>query len=130
MKDIIKKWWFWLIIIFVLVFIIAIMLITNKNNGVGSAGINEDEFKEIQLGMSQFEVHGIIDKLDEWDDDKIYEKCCEETSNSQEDHIYTYEYKYYGEKNGYALITYEVDYSDGVYFRMPEVVKKEKFNLK
>lgn len=130
MKNIIKKWWFWLVIIFILVFIIATILIRNKSNGVGSAGINQDEFNEIQLGMSQFEVHGIIDKLDEWNDDEIYEKCCEEISKSQKDHIYTYEYKYYGEKEGYALITYEADYSDGVYFKMPEVVKKEKFNLK
>lgn len=130
MKCIIKKWWFWLIIILILFCISAIVLITNKTNGVGSAGINNDEYNQIQLGMSQFEVDGIINKLDEWNNDEIYKRCCEEISNLKKEHVYTCEYKYYGEKNGYAIITYEVDYSDGIYFKIPEVVKKEKFNLK
>lgn len=34
-------------------------------------------------------------------------------------------------KNGYAIITYEVDYSNGYYgLKYPEVIKKEKFDLK
>ena len=39
--------------------------------------------------------------------------------------------KYNGDINGYALITFEVNYSDGAYvLKYPEVVKKEQFNLK
>ncbi len=130
MKKIIKKWWFWLIIISIIFSITILILILNKNNGVGTAGISVDEFNKIQIGMSQFEVDGIVDKLNEWNNDEIYEKCCEEISKSQQEHVYTYVYKYYGEKGGFAIITYAVDYSDGTFFEMPEVVKKEKVNLK
>lgn len=129
MKELIKKWWFWLI--GVLVIISAIIILINNNEGVGSAGISIEEFEEISLGMDQFKVNSIIDKLDEWDNDEIYNECCEEISSSSKNSIYTYVYKYYGEKNGYAIITYEVDYSDGYYgLKYPEVIKKEKYDLK
>ncbi len=128
MKNIIKKWWFWLVILVILVFSIALLLLI-KNDGIGSAGISKKEFEEIELGMSQFKVHGIIDKLDEWNEDKVYEKACEEISKVYKDGIYTYQYKYYGEKSGYAIITFEADYNKGS-FEVPEVVKKEQFNLK
>lgn len=127
MKDLIKKWWVWAII--GLFIVVAIILFTNK--GVGSAGISIEEFEDISIGMTQFKVNSIIDKLDEWNDDKIYNKCCEEISNSSEDGVYTYVYKYHGEQKGYAIITYEVDYSEGYLgLKYPEVVKKENYNLK
>ena len=124
MKDIIKKWWFWLVILVIFISSIALILFTTKD-GIGSSGISKEEFEEIKLGMSQFEVNGIIDKLDEWDEDEIYEKACEEITKTYKNSIYTYEYKYYGEKGGYAIITFEADYNKGS-FETPEVVKKEQ----
>lgn len=129
MNNVIKKWWFWLVIFAILIFGIVVALIT-KNNGIGSSGISKKEFEEIELGMSQSKVNGIIDKSDEWNKDEVYEKACEEISKTHKDKIYRYEYKYYGEKSGYAIITYEADYSNGDLFVLPEVVKKEQFNLK
>jgi len=128
MKNLIKKWWFWTIIL-VIVVIIVIIFKTNSE-GVGTAGISIEEYEEIALGMSNFKVNEIIDKLDEWHNDDVYNKCCEEISNSKNNHIYTYSYKYYGEKKGYAIITFEADYSKGDLFVLPSVVKKEKFDLK
>lgn len=131
MKELIKKWWFWVIVALLTIITTIIIFLVNKNDGVGSAGISIDEFEEINLGMTQFKVNSIIDKLDEWDNDNTYYKCCEEISESSKDSIYTYVYKYYGEQNGYAIITYEVDYSEENYrLKYPEVVKKEKYNLK
>ena len=127
MKDLLKKWWFWLIIIVILLIIIAILFFSlYKNDGVGTAGISKEEFDEISLGMTQLEVNSIIDKLDEWDNDEIYDKCCQEISNTKKDGIYTYVYKYQGENSGYAIITYEIDYSNGYYgLEYPKVVKKK-----
>lgn len=131
MKKLIKKWWVWLVIVLILALIIlAVILLNSSNNGVGTAGISSEEFKEIDLGMSNSTVNKIIDKYDEWDNDTIYNKCCEEINKSNENSIYTYSYKYYGEKSGYAIITFEADYSKGDLFVLPSVVKKESFNLK
>lgn len=130
MKNIIKKWWIGLIIILVIIIILlAFLLLKKDNKGVGTAGISKKEFEEIRTGMSQFEVNSIIDKLDEWDDDEIYDKCCEEMSKEYKDSKYTYQYKYYGEKSGYAVITYQADYNKSL-FEIPEVIKKESFDLK
>lgn len=130
MKELIKKWWFWLCIVLTAILII-ILLTQIKEKGVGTAGISIEEFEKITLGMTQSNVNTIIDKLDEWDNDETYNKCCEEISSSNRDGIYTYVYKYYGEQNGYAIITYEVDYSKGYYgLEYPKVIKKEKYNLK
>ena len=130
MKDLIKKWWFWVVIVLVIIIVILITLVINKSGGVGTAGISLEEFEEINLGMSNSTVNKIIDKLDEWDDDNIYNKCCKEISKSSQNSVYTYSYKYYGEKRGYAIITFEADYSKGDLFVLPSVVKKENFNLK
>lgn len=129
MKDTIKKWWFWFVVLVIFVSGMTLMLFI-KNDGIGSSGISKREFKEIELGMSQSKVHGIIDKLNEWNEDEVYEKACEEIEKNQENSKYTYRYKYYGDKSGYAIITYEADYSKGDLFVLPEVVKKEQFNLK
>lgn len=132
MKNIIKKWWFWLTgaLIFVLVISVAILL-NGRDNGVGSAGISKEEFDEIIVGKTtNFELNSIIDKNDEWNEDEIYDNCVEEIETSKEDHKYTYVYKYYGEKGGYAIITLQADYSNGYYYNDVIVIKKEKFNLK
>ncbi len=130
MKDSIKKWWFCGIVVVVITIAILIKLTINKSDGVGTAGISLQEFEEINLGMSNLTVNKIIDKLDEWNDNNIYNKCCKEISKSSQNSVYTYSYKYYGEKGGYAIITFEADYSRGDLFVLPSVVKKENFNLK
>lgn len=131
MKDIVKKWWFLLIVVLVIsMIVIAMLLIKKESNGVGSAGISLEEFNQIELGMGQSKVQSIIDSEDEWDDDNVYDRCCEETNKSEEGSVYRYTYKYIGENEGYAEITYEADYSNGDLFVLPTVVSKENFNLK
>lgn len=129
MKNIIKKWWFLLILI-VLIIAILYFYYSSVNKGVGSAGISLEEFKKIELGMGETTVSKIVDTNDEWFDDDVYEKCCKEINKSKENHIYRYTYKYIGEKSGYALITFEADYSNGELFVLPIVSKKEQHNLK
>ncbi len=130
-KPIYKKWWFWLIIVLVIsAIVISLILIKKGNNGVGSAGISLEEFNQIELGMSQSKVQSIIDSEDKWDNDDIYDKCCQEISKSKEESIYKYTYKYLGENGGYAEITYKADYSNGDIFVLPTVSDKQQFNLK
>lgn len=132
-NKICRKMYLLLIILATIIVIIAcaILLIMRILNGIGSAGISKEEFEEIEIGMDNFEVNAIIDKLGEWNDDEIYEKACEEVEKTKNESVYKYTYKYNGENSGYALITFEVDYSDGVYgLQYPEVVKKEQVNLK
>ena len=132
MKNLIKKWQFWIIaIILVIAIIFATILLKNENNGVGTTGINKQEFDEIKIGVTtNFELNSIIDKNNEWHDNDIYEKCVEQIGESKEDKKYTYIYKYYGEKGGYAIITLQADYSNGYYYNDVVVIKKENFNLK
>ena len=131
-KSFYEKLWFW-IIVFIVIIIIALIIILTRytTTGVGTAGISKEEFEEIEIGMDNFEVNAIIDKLDEWNNDEIYEKACEEVEKTENESVYTYTYKYNGETTGHALITFEVDYSDGAYgLKYPEVVKKRQVNLK
>ena len=131
--EVYKKWWFWVVIlvIIIIIAITSIILINKQSKGIGSAGISKKEFEKIKIGMDNFEVNSIIDKLGEWNDDKTYKKACEEVEKTKNESVYTYTYKYNGETEGYALITFQVDYSDGVYgLKYPKVVKKEQFNLK
>jgi hypothetical protein len=132
MKELIKKWWFWLVIVLILALIIfTVILLNSSNDGVGSAGISKEEFNEIIVGQTtNFELNSIIDKNDEWNEDEVYDKCVEEIENSKKDNKYTYVYKYYGEKGGYAIITLQADYSNGYYYNDVVVIKKENFNLK
>lgn len=127
MKNIIKKWWFYLILIIIIVIVIALQ----NSGGVGSAGISKEEFEKIKIGMDQFEVSSIIDNNHEWNDDNTYKKCVEKIEELKSNHKYSYTYKYYGEKSGYAIIKYEVDYSEGVYgLKYPEVIEKKQIDLK
>ena len=71
---------------------------TEKNTGVGAAGISLEEFNKIDFGMSNFEVSDIIDSNDLWVDDEIYNKVCIEISKEYKNSIYTYTYKYIGDK--------------------------------
>ena len=121
MKRILKKWW---ILIIVLASIIGLMCFKVSNRGVGTAGISLEEFEKIELGMGETTVNKLIDTEDEWSDDKVYEKCCTEVNKNKDNHIYTYTYKYLGEKGGYALVTFEADYSKGNIFVLPTVSKK------
>lgn len=110
---------------------IIIIVSSNKNHGVGTAGISKEEFDEIIIGKTtNFELDSIIDKNNEWFDDEVYEKCVEQIEESKENHKYTYVYKYYGEKGGYAIITLQADYSNGYFYNDVIVIKKEKFGLK
>lgn len=122
LKNIIKKWWFWAIII-ICIFIILTMCITNTKKGVGENGISKEEFEAIELGMSQNSVIKIISPNN-------LETVNEEIEKSSNNSVYIYKYKYFGEKSGYAIITFKADYSKGDLFVLPEVTQKEQFNLK
>lgn len=102
----------------------------NKKTGCNSSGINIDEFNQIELGDDRITVEGIIDPDDTWIEDGIYDKCVQEVSQKTENHKYYYTYKYLGENEGYAIITYLVDYSDGQLFSLPTVSSKKAFNIK
>ena len=43
---------------------------------------------------------------------------------------YTYVYKYYGEKGGYAIITLQTDYSNGQIYNSVIVINKENHGFK
>ena len=130
MRELIKKWWFWLIILIGII-ILSIVVFSNKDEGVGTAGISKSEFNEIEVGKTtNFGLSKIIDKNNEWDNDLVYQKCVEKIEESKEDKKYTYVYKYLGEKSGYAIITLQSDYSNGYFYNDVLVIKKEAFNLK
>lgn len=123
MNNLIKKWWFWLIVLASIIIISSIIFVAKSDKGVGENGISKQEFEKIELGMSESSVTKIISPND-------LEAVEKELEKSKENSIYTYKYKYYGEKRGYVIITYEADYSNGDLFVLPKVTKKEKFNLK
>ena len=130
-KNILKKWYFWMILIMLIIFLLTIIGMNNLDNGVGEGGINEEEFSKIVIGeTTQFELDDIIDKNDLWDNDERYIKCVEKIDETKEDHKYTYVYKYYGEKKGYAIITLQADYTNENFYNDVIVIKKENYNLK
>ena len=125
-----RKWWFWVIIVVILIIVVAIILLNNTSKGVGSAGISKEEFEKIQVGKTtNFELNSIIDQKDEWNNDEVYNKCVEQIGEENENSKYTYIYKYYGEKKGYAIITLQADYSNGYLYNDVIVIKKENFGL-
>lgn len=131
MKEIYKKWWFWLIILLSISIIAMKIIINNYSQGVGSAGISREEYEEIEIGKTtNFELNKIIDKDNEWDNDSVYDKCVQQIDEKKENSKYTYIYKYYGEKSGYAIITLQADYSNGYFYNDVVVIEKEKYNLK
>lgn len=120
-----------LLSILVVFCIIFLVLFNNKSYGIGSAGISLEEFKKISNGMTQSEVENIIDSDDLWNDDNVYAQACIKLEENKNNSIYKYKYKYLGDKSGYAIITYEVDYSDGFYgLKYPEVVELQNHDLK
>lgn len=127
-----KKLWFWIIVILIIIVVFLFtMLITNSSNkGVGTAGISKQEFDEIKIGTTNFELNNIIDKNNEWENDEVYDRCVEKIGEKEEDSKYTYIYKYYGEKAGYAIITLQADYSNGYFYNDVIVIEKEDYNLK
>lgn len=131
MRNIIKNKRFWIIILLIIILIIIGISINKDSNGVGPAGISKEEFDEIKIGSTtNFELNSIIDKNDEWDNDEIYSKCVEQIEEKKENSKYTYIYKYYGEKGGYAIITLQADYSNGYFYNDVIVVEKENHDLK
>lgn len=127
-----KKWWFWsIILIIILVFLFIIVVLSESHKGVGTAGISKKEFDEIQVGITtNFELNSIIDKNDEWSNDEVYNRCVEKIGEKEENSKYTYIYKYYGEKAGYAIITLQADYSNGYFYNEVIVIEKENHDLK
>lgn len=126
-----KKWWLWTIIVVVAIILLFVILFMLKIGGVGSAGISKAEFDEIIVGeTTNFELSSIIDKDDKWNNDFIYNRCVEKISEEKEYLKYTYTYKYYGEKGGYAIITLQSDYTNGNFYNPVVVIKKENFDLK
>ena len=124
-----------ILLVFFIIIILSISLLvyfhTNRSYGVGDAGISLEEYNKIKLGMTQLEVESIIDSNNLWDDEDVYSKSCIKMREDKNNSVYTYEYKYIGDKSGYVLITYEVDYSDGFSgLKYPEVINIEKFELK
>ena len=105
-------------IIWGIVFILSLILTSCTNGGIGEEGISKNEFEQIKRGMSQFEVDEIVGGYGE----KIAEK--------EEDHVYSFTYKYQGEKKGYAIITFTADYSDGLSYQTPEVTAMEQHDLR
>lgn len=131
MKEIYKEWWFWLIILLSISIIAMKIIINNYSQGVGSAGISREEYEEIEIGKTtNFELNKIIDKDNEWDNDSVYDKCVQQIDEKKENSKYTYIYKYYGEKSGYAIITLQADYLNGYFYNDVVVIEKEKYNLK
>lgn len=131
MKEIYKKWWFWLIILLSISIIAMKIIINNYSQGVGSAGISREEYEKIEIGKTtNFELNKIIDKDNEWDNDSVYDKCVQQIDEKKENSKYTYIYKYYGEKSGYAIITLQADYLNGYFYNDVVVIEKEKYNLK
>lgn len=125
-----KKWWFWLIIATIIILFFTALFVF-KIGGVGSAGISKKEFDEIVVGeTTNFELNSIIDKDDKWHNDFIYHRCVEQISEEKEELKYTYTYKYYGEKGGYAIITLQSDYTNGNFYNPVIVIEKENFGLK
>lgn len=116
--------------ILIIYIFLAISGCKNNYTGCNSAGISQSEFNNISIGDSQFKISSIIDQNDDWENDDIYDKCVIEISNEKNNRVYSYTYKYLGEKRGYALITYTADYSNGDLFVLPTVSKKEQFNIK
>lgn len=121
-------------IITLLLLIIILLLVNNntnlQNTGIGKAGISLEEFNRITNGISELTVYDIIDPDSLLDDDVLYEKCVQKISDEKNNHIYTYTYRYQGEKSGYAEITYTADYSNGDLFVTPIVTSKKNYNLK
>jgi len=114
---------------YLLLFLLILTGCNKQENGCNEAGISIEEFNNINLNMTQFEVNDIIDNAGILNNDEIYTKCIQEISKSSNNGIYEYTYKYLGENKGYALITFTVDYSDSTFFNLPTVSKKEQFNL-
>ena len=121
LEDTIRKQKIVILIIFILVVVGMVFFNISKSKGVGEDGISKEEYQKIQLGMSQTSVDKIVSS------DSVKKEEIEKNSSN---HIYKYTYKYYGEKGGYATITYEADYRNGDLFVLPEVTEKKEYNLK
>ena len=100
-------------IIFLLFFILSSVFTTDSN------GINMEEYEKIQTGMTMTEVEDIVGTRNNIK--------CEQINRFEDISSTVYIYKYYGEKKGYATITYELDIWSN---KGMQVISKENFNLK
>ena len=131
MKKIIKKWWIGAIAIIVLTIAISVFMGGSSTEGVGTAGINNQEFRKIEVGKTtSYELNEIIDKKNEWNDEEVRNKCIEKVEEKKENGKDTYVYKYYGERGGYALITLQANSLNEEGNNNLIVTNKESFDLK
>ena len=70
-----------------------------SGGGIGPEGISLEEYKKIDTGMSISQVR------------KIVGGGGEKIGETKDGQVYTYTYKYQGEKSGYAIIVYKADYT-------------------
>ncbi|MEQ2441707.1 hypothetical protein [Solibaculum intestinale] len=68
-------------------------------SGIGPEGISLEEYEKIDTGMSISQVK------------KIVGGNGEQIGETKDGQVYTYTYKYQGEKSGYAIIVYKADYT-------------------
>ena len=133
MKKVLKKWWYLFLALGILIIgiIIAIFATAKTEGGVGQAGISNEEFRQIEIGKTtSYELGKIIDDKNEWENEETYNKCVEKISESIDGNKYTYVYKYYGERSGYAIITLQANSLNTEMNNNIIVIKKEKFDLK
>ncbi len=81
--------------------------------------MNIEEYEKIAIGMTMTEVEDIVG-------DRNHIKC-EQLDRIEDVSSTIYTYKYFGEKKGYATITYELDIWSN---KGMQVISKEIFNLK
>lgn len=85
--------------------------------GAGPSGISKEEFGKVRMGMNNYELLKLIGG----NGDRIVE--------DEQNSVYTYTYKYPGEKGGYAIIVMRADMGESI-LNIPEVVSKEDHDLK
>lgn len=109
-----------IIIISVIILIVIIIIFSIIDlNKIDPNGINLSEYEKIESGMTLTEVEDIIGKRNHIKYEQI--------SRAEDSSSTVYTYKYYGEKNGYAIITYELDVWNN---KGMLVINKENFNIK
>ena len=119
------------------IIIIAITLIAifsnHSSGGVGKGGITKEKLKNVEVGKTTTStINRTLDPDGLWHDNAIFNKVVSQVEKVfTQDKIYRYVNRYEGEKSGYALITFEADYSrKGAIFEVPVVTKIEEHDLK
>lgn len=109
-----------IILICLIIFIVFILfLVISSNLKIDPNGMNIEEYEKIETGMTMTEVEDIVGSRNNIK--------CEQLSRIEDISSTIYTYKYFGEKKGYATITYELDIWSN---KGMQVISKENFNLK